>query len=402
MQVEIDEYRMLLLKASQLYERHEAGRREPFNVFTVLRTAHDEVNLHSRFLHALLNHRQAPGAKRKNLAGFIRSVYKNENAPDICSDEAAVERERNNVDILIRDERSNQAVVIENKIWAADQHRQLQRYAERLEEKYATWLLYLTLDGHEPEEHSQGNLDVKCISYRYDIRPWLARCQQRAYDEPELRESIAQYRHLIGMLTGSDSTEAYMDELRDLCLKDDNLVLIRQLNDAVIDARVSLLIDLVQEIENKLNERIADLPGKETERNNVIDPNISDPWPRRYIALGRNTRWRGLYYKFRHHAYLGVEFGESIFFGVKCLREQDNEGYSLLRKKLHGGEDDGDGWWPVPRNLQSDVNLRQAEPKDIKLLADKKKRDEYVDDLVSGVCKLWEEIKINNLVTMSA
>ena len=41
----IDNYRfrLLLEKAGRLYERHEAGRPEPFNVFSVLRSQHDEV-----------------------------------------------------------------------------------------------------------------------------------------------------------------------------------------------------------------------------------------------------------------------------------------------------------------------------------------------------------------------
>ena len=61
-------YRLLLEKATRIHERHEAGRRKPFNVFSVLRSEHDEVNLHSRFLAALLDHRQWPGESRDNLA----------------------------------------------------------------------------------------------------------------------------------------------------------------------------------------------------------------------------------------------------------------------------------------------------------------------------------------------
>ena len=45
--VKNDTFRLLLAKAARLFERHEAGRRERFNVFSVLRSEHDEVNLHS-------------------------------------------------------------------------------------------------------------------------------------------------------------------------------------------------------------------------------------------------------------------------------------------------------------------------------------------------------------------
>ena len=124
MQGAIDKHRLLLLEAARLYEKHEAGRREPFNVFSALRTEHDEVNLHSRFLHALLDYRKTLDAPRENLADFLHWIYKDEkanNKPDICPSSATVERERDDVDILIRDPSCMHAVVIENKIWARDQ-----------------------------------------------------------------------------------------------------------------------------------------------------------------------------------------------------------------------------------------------------------------------------------------
>ena len=36
-----DSYRLLLKRAARLYEKHEAGRQEPFNVFSVLRSESD-------------------------------------------------------------------------------------------------------------------------------------------------------------------------------------------------------------------------------------------------------------------------------------------------------------------------------------------------------------------------
>ena len=67
-------YQLLLEKAALLYERYEAGRRDSFNVFSVLRTEHDEVNLHSRFLAALLDYRQPSDGHRENLADFLCTV----------------------------------------------------------------------------------------------------------------------------------------------------------------------------------------------------------------------------------------------------------------------------------------------------------------------------------------
>ena len=202
--------------------------REPFNLFSVLRSEHDEVNLHSRFLAALLDHRQSPGQSRENLADFLQRLE----ISGFDHDGASVDREWNNIDLLIRDQASMQAVIIENKIWAADQPRQLARYAEQMRE-YDRHVLYLTPDGREASEDSAGGIAYRCISYKSDLVRWLKGCQKRAYDEPELRESVAQYVRLMRMLTGTDFSEAYMNDLKELCLQDDNALLVHDLGEAL-------------------------------------------------------------------------------------------------------------------------------------------------------------------------
>ena len=129
-QVQIKKSRRLLQQAALLYERHGSGDQETFNIFSVLRAESDEVNLHSRFLAALLDHRKSSDAPMRNLADFLQSVV---GIKDFRLEDAAVERERYGIDILIRNPSSREAVVIENKLRAQDQSRQLARYAERME-----------------------------------------------------------------------------------------------------------------------------------------------------------------------------------------------------------------------------------------------------------------------------
>ena len=407
MQDTIDRYRLLLSEAARLYEKHEAGRREPFNLFSVLRTAHDEVNLHSRFLHALLEYRKAPDAPRENLKDFLHWIYKDEkggNKPDICPNSATVERERDDVDILIRDPSSMHAVVIENKIWAADQPEQLQRYDEQQKrDGYDSYLLYLTLDGHEPEEHSRGNLNVKCISYRDDLRDWLECCQERAYDEPALRESIAQYRHLIAKLTGTDLSEAYMKELVDLCKEAENIGLVYELSKALVPAKISLLEKLWKEIECKLKAEIPELPEKEMQANDFISPDISHDWMERFVLHRRKTRAHGLYYKINNRAYLGVEVGdESIYFGVKYWKEKGEHEFGKLKERLKGFETTSENdWWPwlCWEPTDRNPNLRNPSRQDLELLVSDEQRQQYVKNLVSRVRKLWEFMDEKGLIT---
>ena len=189
-----DSARWLLERAALLYERHGAGKQETFNIFSVLRAESDEENLHSRFLVALLSHRKLDDTSSRNLEDFLCAIA---GVDRVRLDGAEVERELHNIDILIRNSSSREAVVIENKIWAHDQPRQMARYAEHMENigYHPPYLLYLTLDGRDPDEGSAGGRDVTSVSYR-DLIPWLERCQERAYGEPALRESIAQYNSI--------------------------------------------------------------------------------------------------------------------------------------------------------------------------------------------------------------
>ena len=72
--VATDKYRFLLKDIALLNEKHNARRSEPLNVFSVLRSESDEVNLHSRFLAALLDHKLPHNDERANLKEFLKKV----------------------------------------------------------------------------------------------------------------------------------------------------------------------------------------------------------------------------------------------------------------------------------------------------------------------------------------
>ena len=380
-----DTFLLLLEKAARLYDRHEAGRRERFNVFSVLRSEHDEVNLHSRFLAALLEHRQSPGESRENLKDFLHRL-------DIQKFDhqcATVNREWNNIDILIRDQASMQAVIIENKIWAADQPRQLARYAERMRE-YDRHVLYLTLDGRESSEDSADGVEYRCVSYKGDLVPWLKDCQKRAYDEPELRESVAQYLRLIAKLTDTDFSEVYMNDLKELCLQDANLLLVHDLGEAMVEAKISLLVRLWQEIEAGLQAELPDL------RANSEDSDISEARIRRFATYRRNYNWHGLYFALDEGATLGVEVEDYIYFGVYCEEGPTKEKYSEYAANLEGWY--SSDLWPLFRYPPTDLNLKHTPREQLALLVADQSRQDYVAEVVSGVSALWKGIAESGLV----
>ena len=383
---QINDYQLLLAEAARFYEKHEAGRPEPFNVFSVLRKETDEVNLHSRFLHALLDYKKSGDENRENVKDFLQHV----GIENFDQTGIKVERERHYIDLLITNN-AKQAVVIENKIGAGDQPEQLQRYYNTMKERgYGDiHLLYLTLDSRDPSENSVGGLDnerIITISYKNDLPSWLESCQKRACDEPELRESVAQYLQLVRKLTGTDFTGAYMKDLEKLLLRDNNLVLVPHLHEAMIKAKVSLLVDLWDKIDSALKAEISDLPSKDEEHENAVDKAKIE----RFLNNQRNA-YHGLFYTFSRVASLGVEASSyGISFGIrwKNIGEEDNKIKEVLNEfssKI------SNAWWPWQQNVDGDLN------KDIELLSDEGKRKKYAKEIAHKIADdlepIWKKIK---------
>ena len=387
-QSRLEQATLLLERALHLYDKYESGRKVPFNIFSILRGERDEVNLHSRFLYALLNYQKSPDAPRQNLTRFLRRVAKK----DFDQSGIKVERERDNIDILITND-IKQAVVIENKIGAGDQPQQLQRYHDKLKKRGFDdiSLLYLTLDGYAPSEDSVGNLYYQSISYRDDLPPWLEGCQKHAYDEPALRESIAQYLQLVRKLTGTDFSEAYMKDLEKLCLQDNNPTLIHDLNEAVIRIRVALLKKLCGEIDSALTELISKMPADKNK-----DREFSEATMEKYVRGTKGGMYYGLFYPFGSgDAQIGVEFGSDIIFGVHYAKEKDEAKYSRLKevlKNVNGGK--SNPWWPWYRCADGGLDLRNPTPENLefvsRLLSDEEARKKYVEEIAHRLKPVWD------------
>ena len=213
--------------------RAEAFRRgECYNVFNVLGVDNMELS-HSAFLAALLDPNGSHGMQDAFLKAFIDTIAYGGTKPELDTAHAKVYTEYNignitettggRIDILITDrsdtgsgKAGGHAIIIENKIWAADQPNQLVRYHNFAPEAA---LLYLTLNGDEPSDQSRGTLDAqdggyRCISYRSDIIDWLHKCAQLAFDKPRVRETINQYINLLQQLTNQNTMEQNKEQLQ--------------------------------------------------------------------------------------------------------------------------------------------------------------------------------------------
>ena len=405
----VTKYSNLIWAAARLYERHRAKRPRPFNIFTVLRSASDEVNLHSRFLHALLDHVDSLSGQRENLKEFVHGVAEVKEF-DVAS--AHVKRELNHIDLLISN--GHEAIVIENKIWAGDQELQLQRYRDTLVEKgYSATsirLLYLSPDGRKPSKQSVGEIpmkQVRQVSYRYDLPDWLTRCQRRAFDDPGLRESIAQYQRLIFRMTNNGYDTEHMNELRELLRQNDNVVLAHQIAKSLVDVEVALVAAFYGVVDRVFREEVEDLPMLDTKYAYCRE----EPEIRRCVQGRGRGRFSGLFYRFSDHAWLYVGGSERLWFGVSCSARDDADMYKKLKTALVsvGGRhrtDNSAPWWqwldeiPAWGGADEPFNVRDANERTLRYLTSTaESQEEVVQSMAREMRDLWRTIKEQGLVS---
>ncbi|MDE0036583.1 MAG: PD-(D/E)XK nuclease family protein [Gammaproteobacteria bacterium] len=384
------QHRQLIADVARLRERHQAGRPLPFNVFAVLRKPSDENHLHSRFLHALLDHRDSTSGERVNLADFVHHVAR---VPQFATKNARAYRESDRIDLLIANAR--EAIVIENKIYAGDQEKQLQRYYRTLvcDRGYnapTVHLRYLTLFGTPPVADSiepfSDRLDL--LSYRHDLPPWLTRCQQRAFDDPPLRETIAQYLELIRRLTGTDYNDTYMNELKKLCKTGDNMLLARDLARAFAQAEVDLVVQLWDRIASKLKAKVPDLPR---------DPQYTDRAKRPAVEKtisGKQRYESGIHYRVAQDVWITIAATEELWYGVYCERAKRTDVYARLAEATTnvGPTHYTASWTPWGCTPEPRINIRDPDDHTLALLASDRAVDELADQLAKYIAELWKTL----------
>lgn len=336
----------------QSKEKFERG--ESFNIFNDLGFMSDEVHLHSMFLANLLNPKGSHGQRGKFLEAFLKMLQKS--FPAISADSleldtaiASVEVEKyigrqtdsegGRIDIYLTD--GKHSIIIENKIYAGDQHHQMLRYwnygmsqkGDDTEKSFV--LIYLTLDGCSPSKESLGEdlkeNDIVCLSYKNDIRGWLDRCVELASRTPLVRETINQYISTIDILTNNVMEDN--KELLDILSKEENL-------DAIYDIANNKNIVVNRFINEVFIPKLRDLAESKglTMGDNCTENWMEESWAG---ASFYNPKWKylKLAFEFEHK---GLGF---LIFG---FRPKDEDGVK---------REDVKDWEKVQKNYSAkDVN----------------------------------------------
>ena len=211
----MEQIRSLLLELSKEVSRENTkleekkSRGESFNIFSICGVNHYEVT-HSAIIAEFLN---PLGSHGQGLA-FVNIFVKSLNLQDFDFSLNGVEvttemvTSDGRIDIVISNN-NKQAIIIENKIYASDQWKQLKRYDDFAKTKYTNGykILYLTLNGNDPNDDESRKVEYITISYKHHIIDWLLQCKLLAIDKPLIRETLNQYIQHIKNLTNTIEME---------------------------------------------------------------------------------------------------------------------------------------------------------------------------------------------------
>ena len=290
-----------------------------FNLFQVLGIGHYEVKTHSPILAELLN----PKGRHCQGEVFLKLFLENINieADEFEAKSSTVKTEYHlgtktedaggRIDIVIEDSR-HRRILIENKIYASDQEKQLSRYRKFDDNAY---LFYLTLYGNPPlnlTEEEMNKTKSKCISYKDHIHAWLIDCRKEVACLPSIREMLSQYIALIEELTHQSTTiQMNKNLINEIIDKPDNLHAFFTLRDAESAVQESL----VNRLDAALDEH----------------PDLSDKLKKEEPLKKLSSRYRGFGYTSDHMDQLNLrirfEFQKPEYshfiFGFRILRDRE-------------------------------------------------------------------------------
>lgn len=340
----------------RIQQEEKRKRGENFNVFSVLGLSTSEVRLHSAFLGELLNPDGNHGLGDRFLTAFIDTIIKGvdpEFEIDTKTCKVSVEypigeiledyTEGGRIDLLIRDD-NNHAIIIENKINAGDQFKQLLRYQNFAKKNSLKCvLLYLTLDNKEASEYSTNNqVDYFRISYKEDIYQWLNSCISIAALFPRVRETIAQYLTNLNQITRNMS-EINKQAMVKILTNEANIDVTLEIRSLSEEIGRSIRMNFIERVLRELAEK----------------HNMSFSYDKDFVALGtRNLNYKDICFKL--HGYDKCYFqiqneSTTVYYGIVA------DGYpESLRKEMGQFEDWTDGIninWPYgfkffPGNLR--------------------------------------------------
>ncbi|WP_026878945.1 PD-(D/E)XK nuclease family protein [Ignatzschineria larvae DSM 13226] len=217
-QKQLDNYQLFLQKR----EAEVRQGKNNYSLISAFLSIHDETRLHSRFIHSMINPNGTHFQETLYLKEFLLAIN-----PKLLSqfnlDNISVHREKDSIDLLIED--GTTYLILENKLYATDQKKQIERYIESIQQRIIQneetdgsniIVAYLSLKGKHPSTYSLGDyqlsedrsqliknkhlIDYYAISYQDTISQWVEACLAQTYNIANLTNAFNEYKIILNRL----------------------------------------------------------------------------------------------------------------------------------------------------------------------------------------------------------
>lgn len=307
---------------------------DDYNLFSILGHTSEEL-VHSKMIASLLDLNGKHHMGHKFLDAFIEEVGIGKDIFDSAHSSVKTEYpigkinnlsdcpDGGRIDIVISDKNGHN-IIIENKVYAKDQYRQLIRYNQH--KSYGIPILYLTPTGKTPAKFSYSSenielkkdVDFKCISYDNHICGWLVRCLK--LDLPDtIKSIILQYLNIVNKITNQTRRNEMKEEIVNYIVNDShNLDVVFEINNLIEKIQIKAQSNFWKSIEKTLQdvygihpEFTLDFKGSLAEKdvNNPVEKSVSE-----YISKNNAPRFFGYDIK------LGTYDGHEVFLKI-CANE---------------------------------------------------------------------------------
>ena len=326
------------LEQAQQEERNRKG--ENYNLFSILSIERYELK-HSALIANLFDPEGSHGCGDAFLRAFFEIALKGTAYPFESSTPPNSYTEYytgpiagdtgGRIDILVKS--SHYGLIIENKIYAGDQDKQLTRYDNYGRETFGAdgyLLVYLTLYGCDASKESTATKSAEEVgylrlSYAEDILRWLEQCVRLADNKPLVRESLNQYIRTIKQLTYQDMNQKNIEKIIDLAVDHPEVV-------ATLSSKRDAIAQGIRKkyIFDKLKE-YADQKGwlfDDTEITNPQgEPNIrfrKEGWDGS-IIISADSENKKSNYGWWMNLWIGIDSKEAGAKKLACLEKQSPE-----------------------------------------------------------------------------
>ena len=256
-------YENFFIKGEEIIKKYPRKKENKYNIFSILKQEEKEEGCHSRIIFNLINDCESNKLEKKFLKLFFKEVLDEE------FDEKKkyfVEREKNlgkygRADLFIEDS-DGKAYLIEMKINAGDQPKQLSRYNQYLKKNYKDdyQIYYLTLNGYHPSSYSlKGRAEVEyiIISFVDNIYNWIEKCIEEVGENNKiLKINLEQYLETLTKITNRIGEAQKMDFIK--MMKEGNNFRIAQeivnnFEEIKLGIKEEFILELRERIVKKLN-----------------------------------------------------------------------------------------------------------------------------------------------------